>query len=354
MTDNHLFRRLFDGPIDVIGDIHGELDALLALLGHLGYDARGEHRQDRRLVFIGDLCDRGHDSPGVVAFVRRLVERRHAQCLLGNHELNVLRGASKEGNGWFFAEDHDRANGKFAESRRAEPGERDAILAFFADLPVVLERPDLRLVHAAWDDAALALLRENTAPTLDVYRAYANRANDIVKESGLGERAAADWRAHGPKLTDPQARVPLLENLGRLDALRQMSNPLRIVTSGPEALTAQPFFAAGKWRMLDRVKWWDRYAHDKPVMVGHYWRWATPAAREAFSRGEHDLFGGAAPEAWHGARRNVFCLDYGVGARYKERALGRRSGFQTRLGAVRWPERELVFDDGETRRLREI
>lgn len=354
MSDNHLFRRLFDGPIDVIGDIHGELDALHALLGHLGYDERGEHRQDRRLVFIGDLCDRGQDSPGVIAFVRRLVERRLAQCLLGNHELNVLRGTPKEGNGWYFEVDHDRAAGKYPESRPVEAAARDEILAFVADLPVVLERPDLRLVHAAWDDAALALLRENSAPTLDIYRAYSNRANDIVKESGLGERAAEDWRAHGAKLHDPDAELPLLENLGRLDALYQMANPLRIVTSGPEALAGKPFFAAGKWRMLDRVRWWDRYVHDKPVMIGHYWRWATPAARAAFTRGEHDLFDGAPPEAWHGARRNVFCLDFGVGARYRERALGRRSEFQTRLGAVRWPERELVFDDGSSKRMREI
>lgn len=354
MSDNHLFRRLFDGPLDIVGDIHGELDALLALLDHLGYDERGEHPQDRRLAFIGDLCDRGHDSPGVIALVRRLVEHRRAQCLLGNHELNVLRGVVKDGNGWFFADDHDRAHGKYGEARPATEAERPRILAFFADLPVVLERADLRLVHAAWDDAAIALLRENAAPTLDIYRAYSARATDVVKQSGLGERAAEDWKAWGEKLTDPDATLPLLEGLGRIDQLYQMANPLRIVTSGPEALTAAPFFAAGKWRMLDRVKWWANYTHDKPVMVGHYWRWATPEARQAFTRGEHDLFDGAPPETWHGARRNVFCLDFGVGARHRERALGRRADFQTRLGAVRWPERELVFDDGSRRRLREI
>jgi hypothetical protein len=131
-----------------------------------------------------------------------------------------------------------------------------------------------------------------------------------------------------------------------------MANPLRIATSGPEALTGEPFFAAGKWRMLDRVTWWDHYRHATPVLIGHYWRWATPQARHALSRGEHDLFAGAAPMEWHGHRRNVFCLDFGIGARYKERAAGRSSGFMTRLGAVRWPEREVVFDDGERYLLR--
>lgn len=345
MNANHLFQPLFPGPIDIIGDVHGELDALHALLGTLGYDSQGEHPARRRLVFIGDLCDRGHDSPGVIALVRSIVERGCAQCLLGNHELNILRSARKDGNGWFFEPSQDRDAGRYLASRDAAPGERAVIAAFFASLPIVLARDDLRLVHAAWDEAALALLRECQGPTRAIYDAYATRAHALAERTGLGERAAAEWREHGAKLHDPATHPPLLTNIGRLDMQYQMANPLRIITSGPEQLTQAPFFASGKWRMLDRVKWWSRYRDDVPVMVGHYWRWPTREAREALSRGERDLFEGAAPEAWLGPRRNVFCLDFAVGARYKERAMG-RSVFATRLGAVRWPERELAFDDG--------
>lgn len=352
MQPSHLFQPLFDGPLDIVGDIHGELGALRDLLVHLGYDDHGEHRGGRRLVFIGDLCDRGPDSPAVIAFVRRLVERGLGQCLLGNHELNLLRASPKEGNGWYFEHDHDRAKGKFMSAHAADEESRAHIAGFVAGLPLVLERSDLRLVHAAWDEAALALLRECSAPTLDIYKAYAARATDVVQRTGLGEAAAAEWREHGDSLDDSAAELPLLEALGRVDALYQMANPVRVVTSGPEALASAPFFAAGKWRMLDRVRWWAGYRHDTPVMIGHYWRWPSPAARAAFSRGEHDLFDGASFDAWHGARRNVFCLDFGVGARYKERTAGRTSSFQTRLGAVRWPDRELVLDDGSRAMLR--
>lgn len=345
-TGNHLLRPLFDGPLDVIGDVHGEADALGELLGHLGYDAAGGHAGGRRLVFIGDLCDRGPDSPAVIGQVMRLVAAGRAECLLGNHELNLLRGSRKEGNGWFFADDHDAAAGKFTASRRAAPGERDRIRAFCEARPLVLERADLRLVHAGWDDAAIALLGENRGTTAAIYRFYAERIGEVIRRTGLDARARAEWDQHGERLTDPHAEPPLLEGLGRVDQLYQMGNPVRIVTSGAEMLTQAPFFASGKWRMLDRVKWWHAYRHDTPVVVGHYWRWPSSALRAAFSRGEHDLFDGMAPEAWHGARRNVFCVDFGVGARYKERALGRRAGFQTRLGALRWPERELVWDDG--------
>lgn len=74
MPGTGLVRPLFEGPIDVIGDVHGELAALTDLIAALGYDADGVHPDGRRLVFVGDLCDRGPDSPGVLRWVQRLVE----------------------------------------------------------------------------------------------------------------------------------------------------------------------------------------------------------------------------------------------------------------------------------------
>lgn len=346
MPGNHLFQPLFAGPLDIVGDVHGELDALRELLAVLGYHADGRHPEGRRLAFIGDLCDRGPESPAVFALVAGLVERGLAQCLLGNHELNVLRNARKEGNGWFFPEDHDAEQGRFRDAARASDADRAAIRSFITTLPVVLERSDLRLVHAAWDDAALALLRECQAATLAIHDAYARRGREVAGESGLAQRAAEEWRLYQQQLTDPQATPPLLENLGRLDSLEQMANPLRIATSGPELLAGAPFFAAGKWRMVDRVRWWTDYRHEVPVIIGHYWRWPTPELRAAFTRGEHDLFDGAGVDRWLGARQNVYCVDFGVGARYMERARG-STRFATRLAALRWPEREVITDEGD-------
>jgi hypothetical protein len=50
-----------------------------------------------------------------------------------------------------------------------------------------------------------------------------------------------------------------------------------------------------------------------------------------------------------GPRGNVFCVDYSAGGRYAERARGGGPPWQTRLAALRWPDCELVFDDGERR-----
>ncbi|WP_148274523.1 metallophosphoesterase [Advenella kashmirensis] len=65
MTLLHTYQPIMTLPsasLDIIGDIHGEYEALRQLLGHLGYDSLGCHADRRKLVFIGDLCDRGPDS----------------------------------------------------------------------------------------------------------------------------------------------------------------------------------------------------------------------------------------------------------------------------------------------------
>ncbi|MET9446563.1 polynucleotide kinase-phosphatase [Streptomyces cinerochromogenes] len=73
------------GPFDIVGDIHGcsaELEALLAKLGYTD----GVHPEGRTAVFVGDLVDRGPDSPGVLRRVMSMVRSGNALCVPGNHE----------------------------------------------------------------------------------------------------------------------------------------------------------------------------------------------------------------------------------------------------------------------------
>lgn len=88
------------GPFDVIGDVHGCLSELLTLMTDLGYDLRrdGEgravgatHPDGRRAVFVGDLVDRGPDSPGVLRLVMGMVAEGSALCVSGNHEAKLAR-----------------------------------------------------------------------------------------------------------------------------------------------------------------------------------------------------------------------------------------------------------------------
>ncbi len=87
------------GPFDVIGDVHGCLPELEQLLDKLGYaiDRDGAGRPvnashpTRRAVFLGDLVDRGPDTPGVLRLVMGMVAEGAAFCVPGNHEAKLLK-----------------------------------------------------------------------------------------------------------------------------------------------------------------------------------------------------------------------------------------------------------------------
>lgn len=93
------------GPFDIIGDVHGCFDELNELVESLGYtinqspdDPEGDWSvtppagdPDRKLLFVGDLVDRGPKSPAVLRFVMRAVKEGRAICVPGNHDAKLLR-----------------------------------------------------------------------------------------------------------------------------------------------------------------------------------------------------------------------------------------------------------------------
>jgi len=118
--------------LDIIGDVHGQYDKLVALLEHLGYSkyrlpqevATDEVREasrarapdspvsgegmdtrtarpdeayrhpSRSVIFVGDLIDRGPRQLATVDLVRRMVEAGSARCVMGNHEFNAIAWAT--------------------------------------------------------------------------------------------------------------------------------------------------------------------------------------------------------------------------------------------------------------------
>jgi hypothetical protein len=343
-----MFAPLPEGPLDVVGDVHGELDALLQLMAALGYDADGGHPDGRHLVFVGDLCDRGPDSPGVIALVRRLVESGHALAILGNHEVNLLRGDRKDGNDWFWSEGSAR-EAKYEPRVHLPPEQRDGVTAFLRTLPLALERADLRVVHAAWDVAAIAQLRsaDPALSRLAHFLRWDADAEGLIAARGIGDAARVEYQEYRERLVDPTQAVPMLMAIAAVDELRQMANPIRVVTSGIERGAARPFFASGHWRFVERIRWWDEYADTVPVIVGHYWRQFARVDRASRVKAEENLFIDLAPTAWHGLHHNVFCIDFSVGGRFLERPLAPGVVPRSRLGALRWPERVLALDTGE-------
>jgi len=75
-----------------VGDIHGRLDLLDAILTRIEADHAARPPAERHIIFLGDLVDRGPDSAGVVERIRQLsADDRHVHCLMGNHEEIFLR-----------------------------------------------------------------------------------------------------------------------------------------------------------------------------------------------------------------------------------------------------------------------
>ena len=332
-----------DAPLAIIGDVHGEIDALQRLLAH---PAVGP---ERFLVFVGDLVDRGPDSPAVVARVQALVEAGRALCVLGNHELNLLLGRDREGNGWFFDRpEHWQRTGpcgterlRFESRPLRTAADRERMLGFLRTLPLAATRADLRVVHACWDGPSLAALpaEGDAAALMDQAEAQIHARLD---QQGILARAK-EQRARWGGLKD-RGRKPdeMLEDVAIQDMTEQNGNPVALLTSGKEERIpfARRFYVGGKWRFVERSQWWEHYDEPTAVIVGHYWRSRVP-----LETGARDVFQTPRPTDWAGPQRSVFCVDFSVGRRYRERAAGKVDGFDGALAAMLWPERELVFSD---------
>jgi protein phosphatase len=93
------------GPFDIIGDIHGCFDELVDLLAKLGYSVESQANGDgdgapaysvvppegRKLIFLGDLVDRGPKTPEVLKLAMGMVEAGNAFCVPGNHDVKLMR-----------------------------------------------------------------------------------------------------------------------------------------------------------------------------------------------------------------------------------------------------------------------
>lgn len=348
-TYMHLVKRLPENPLDIIGDIHGEYAALVRLLTHLGYDAHGRHPQQRSLVFVGDLIDRGPDSHSVLQLVQQLVESGNAWCILGNHEINLLIDDVKDGSGWFFDERHQQDLKNYAPFRRTPSHQRQAFKDFLGSLPIALYRDDIRVVHAAWTTAAIQAVQSITLGTVaEQYKMWDYAAQTSAQASGLYDRYLSEKERWAKELESEERPPPFLYSIAEYEATQQMINPLKVLTSGVEVQADTPFFAGNRWRFSDRVSWWDDYDETVPVVIGHYWRLIKPMKSANMPR-YTQLFKDIPPNAWHGKRHNVFCIDYSVGARWRDRKASRSiESSRFRLAALQWPENRLVFDSGET------
>jgi predicted kinase len=128
-----------EGDWDVVGDTHGLLDELIELLTKAGWpivDGRLlPHPQGRKLLFLGDLVDRGTQSIALLRFLKKAVDAGLALCIKGNHDAKLVRfvrTALLEGiERWTSFANAETG----MEMLKLDPRERDELVNFLHRLP---------------------------------------------------------------------------------------------------------------------------------------------------------------------------------------------------------------------------
>jgi len=141
-----------NGPFDIIGDVHGCYEELIALLSQLGYKlestseaTRAIPPDGRKAIFVGDLVDRGPEIPSVLRLVMNMVQDGSALCVPGNHGMKLMRKLK----GRDVQLTHGLADS--VQQLDKEPAEfKQAVIKFLDDLVshYVLDEGKLVVAHA--------------------------------------------------------------------------------------------------------------------------------------------------------------------------------------------------------------
>ena len=157
---------------DIIGDIHGQAGKLEALLAKMGYSNRsGAWRHaSRTAIFVGDFIDRGEQGVETVRMVRGMVDAGSALAVMGNHELNAIAWHTPHpGKPGEFLRPHQSArwgdknrmqHAPFLAQVQHDPSLHQDLVDWFLTLPLWLDLPELRVVHACWHEPSMAWLAD--------------------------------------------------------------------------------------------------------------------------------------------------------------------------------------------------
>lgn len=281
---------------DLIGDIHGHSKPLIKLLEKLDYQLVDGvyHHPERQVIFLGDFIDRGPDQRGVIDIVRPMIDAGAALSVMGNHEFNAIAYFTDDPDrpGDFLREHlakHKKQHQAFLDAYQGRPDYAELIV-WFRTLPLWLDLPGLRVVHACWDSELMRDLQV-CFPSINDY------LDDdlLVKASrkGRNEYEAIETLLKGKEVQLPKGHSFLDKDGHPRHAVRIRWFDANVRTYqqaflGPEEARSHiPGDPIGADHLL-------QYSHtDPPVFMGHYWL-----------DGEPELL---AP--------NIACLDYSVAAK---------------------------------------
>ena len=273
---------------DIIGDIHGEAEALTRLLEALGYtQIEGVYSHpERQVIFLGDFIDRGPGQREVLSIVRPMVDNGTALAVMGNHEFNAIAYATPNRDSFLriHTDKNRRQHKAFLDAFEHDEASYQEAIGWFKTLPLWLDLPDLRIVHACWDQGFIERL-------ITEYEGARLRDSLLVRSStrGTWEYDVIETLLKGKEIDLPHGHRFHDKDGVERRAIRvrwwQAASTYRDAYIGPPLAESHiPDDPIEGDHLIE-------YAPDeKPVFIGHYWLTGTPS-----------------PLA-----KNIACVDYSV------------------------------------------
>jgi hypothetical protein len=270
---------------DVIGDVHGCAETLKHLLLDLGYrhTDQGFRHPSRKTLFVGDIVDRGPRVREALHLVRDMCDSGQAQAVLGNHEFYAVayftRIAATTGEPERWLRSHSHHHNRLIAETLAQfevyPDEWQSFLAWFKTLPLIIETPHCRVVHACWD---VALIERFLAicPTAV--------PDDAFWQASADPRSLAA-QVFNRLLCGTSMALPPGRAIDGRDGISRKHFRTRFWARSPETYAdvvfqpdPLPEDLLAKRLSLDEKTQLVYYGDsEKPVFVGHYWLQGEPA-----------------------------------------------------------------------------
>jgi hypothetical protein len=267
---------------DIIGDVHGCGLALRLLLSRLGYSKRDGvyFHPKRKVVFLGDIIDRGPRIREALHLVRDMVDAGNAHIVMGNHEYNYLSYCtSGESVHLPYLREHTSRHQRILQETINQlanhPADQRDFYQWMTTLPVFLEFEKFRVVHACWHKELIAKLLETTG-------------SNIIDSTFLLQSALKDtfeWTVMDRLLRGTQIKLPNDETMTCRDGyVRQffrtkfwMKNPELYgeVVFQPDPLPNNMLHRVLSQKELDHLYYYS--PQEKNLFIGHYWCEGVPA-----------------------------------------------------------------------------
>ncbi len=260
----------------------------------MGYHKRNGVYQhpDRQVIFVGDIVDRGPHIRKAMGVVYEMVTSGHAQMVMGNHEYNVYCHATLDAHsdaGDYLMQHNAHNNRLVAETFEQfanYPHDLSEYLKWFSHLPLYLEMPTFRVVHACWDEQYIEAYQQ---------RFKSNRVSPQIIQASTNldsfEGRVLDRLLRGTSLALPEnqairSRDGFERRFFRTKFWAENPRTYSDVVYQPDPLPEHLLERElSKAEMSELIHY---PADAKPVFFGHYWLHGKPQP----------------------VKHNICCLDY--------------------------------------------